>query len=414
MRKYAFIPIILLLMSSAVFAQLEEAEEGENSLNDFLQEDVLGEIESESGAFLESFEVIGSATPRAVDSVFSAFYPGYCGEEWVVYYKGTIITAWLWPSVIVAMIIFFAVALLYMGGQVLQAPKLIATAKDEFYQSMMTVIRVSFIIAMILAANTFYGLAAAGTTGDPIYDSSPDMIDAAMGFARLMVVEMIQNYGLLVMYNMAIHTIYSSTMWVGVSFRAMYNFNLGPVLKPLIDIIGTALQYLSLAISEWMVHIITLCFIKRWTFTLLLPLGMLLRAIPFTRNAGEALMMLIMAMAILYPFMFLFDYEAHKIMSHYLVDVTQGLSTLIARSGIFAIGGTLVVIALLAGGVIVPFFFGGAINIAFEMIRTSAYYIIMMGMLLPFLNIFATLTLAREWARVFDVNVNYLSFMKVI
>jgi len=412
MKKYAFVPIILLLLASVASAQPEDTEE--YTTGDFLQNEVLSEIESEGGTFIESFEVAGSATPRAVDSVFSAFYPGYCGEEWLVYYKGTIITAWLWPSVIVAMIIIFAVTVLYMGGQLLQSPKLIATAKDEFYQSIVTIVRVLFIIGIVLGANTFYSLAAASTSGDAIYQNNPDMIDAAMAFARSMTVEMIQNYGLLVMYNMAIHTIYSSTMWVGVSFRAMYNFNLGPVLKPLIDIIGTALQYLSLAISEWMVHIITLCFIKRWTFTLLLPLGMLLRAIPYTRNAGEALFMLVMALAVLYPFMFIFDYEAHKIMSHYLVDVSDGLATMIARSGIFAIGGTIVVIALLAGGVIFPFFFGGALNIAFELIRISAYYIIMMGMLLPFLNIFVTLTLAREWARTFDVNVNYMSFMKVI
>jgi len=411
--KLISISIMLLLLASVSFAQPEGETEDDNTLSDFLQDDVLGEIEDEGDTFIESFEVIGASTPRAVDSVFSAFYPGYCGEDWVVYHPEIIVNTWLLPAFFVAMIIIFAVTILYMGGQALQSPKLIAMAKDEYYQSIVTIVRVVFIMGMILAGNTFYSLAAAGTD-DPIYENSPDMIDAAMGFARLMVVEMVQNYGLLVMFNMAIHTIYSSTMWVGVSFRAMYNFNLGPVLKPLIDIIGTALQYLSLAISEWMVHIITLCFIKRWTFSLLIPVAMLFRAIPYTRNAGEALFMLIMAMALLYPFMFIFDYEAHKIMSHYLVDVSEGLSTMIARSGLFAIGGTILVIALLAGGVLFPFFFGGAINIAFELVRTSAYYIVMMGMLLPFLNIFVTLTLAREWAKIFDVNVNYLSFMKVI
>ncbi len=240
------------------------------------------------------------------------------------------------------------------------------------------------------------------------------MIDASMAFARLMVAEMVDNYGLLVIYNMVIHTVYSSTMWVGVSFRAMYNFNLGPVLKPIIDILGTILQYLSLAISEWMVHIVMLCFIKRWTFGLFIPLAILLRSIPYTRAAGEALLALVFALATIYPFMFLVDYEAHKLMQWNLTDGRVVLSSFIAKSGIFSIAIPLVAIALLAGGVFIPFFLSGAISIAFELIRSSVYYIVVMSMVLPFLNIFLTLTLAREWAKFFNVTVNYLSFLKII
>lgn len=412
MKKIPAFVLLMLLLSSVSLAQPEE-DADPDSFSNFL-DDFNDEVTSEGGTFLESFETAGGVVPATFDSVFSAFDPGYCGDDWVLYSPGKVISTFFAPSVFVVIIVLIGIAILYMGAQLLQSPQLIAISKDELYQTGMTVLRVVFIMASVMAGTTFYSLAAEGTTGDPVYDNSDDMIDAAMGFARLMVVEMIDNYGLLIVYNMAVHTIYSSTMWVGVSFRAMYNFSLGPVLKPLIDIIGSALQYLSLAISEWMVHIITLCFIKRWTFSLLLPVGILLRAIPYTRNAGEALFMLAMALAVLYPFMFIFDYEAHKIMSGYLVDASEGVSSLIARSGIFAVGGALVVIALLAGGVIFPFFFGGAITVAFELIRTSVYYIIMMGMLLPFLNIFITLTLAREWARVFNVNVNYLSFLKVI
>ena len=33
----------------------------------------------------------------------------------------------------------------------------------------------------------------------------------------------------------------------------------------------------------------------------------------------------------------------------------------------------------LMAGVFVPFFLGGALSVAFELIRTSVYYIVMMG-----------------------------------
>ena len=406
------IALLLLLLSVVSVSHADDYDEDE--YGEFYEGWYKDEIEDEGGTFIEGFETAGESIPIAFESVFSAFDPGYCGQDWVFENPGQIVSTWLAPAAIVAMILLFGVAILYMGGQLLQSPKLIATAKDELWQSIVTIIRVVFIIGTVMSGTLFYGLAKDRIPDDDVYKNSEDMPDAAMTFARKLVVEMIDTYSLLVIYNMAIHTIYSSTMWVGVSFRAMYNFNLGPVLKPLIDIIGTSLQYLSLAISEWMIHIITLCFIKRWTFSLFVPLGMLLRAIPYTRNAGEGLLMLIFALAIIYPFMFIFDYEAHKLMSLNLVEGKDAVSSFLAKSGLFAVGGSLLVIALLMGGMIFPFFFGGAVSIALELVRTSVYYIIMMGMFLPFLNIFVTLTLAREWAKIFNVNVNYLSFLKII
>jgi hypothetical protein len=203
-------------------------------------------------------------------------------------------------------------------------------------------------------------------------------------------------------------------MWFGVTWRAMYSFNLGPVLKPLIDIIGTALQFLSLGISEWMLHIVTLCIIKRWAWGLFIPLGMLLRSFPYTRNGGEALLALTFALVIIYPFMFLFDYEVHKVMQGNLVDASSAVSSFIHKSGILAVFGSVLIIMFLMAGVFMPFFLGGALTLAFELIRGAVYYIVIMSLLLPFLNIFVTLTAAKESAAFFKVDVNFMSFLKII
>lgn len=413
MKKLCMLSI-LFFISMLTVAHAQDGER-EDKFGEYYN-DTMEELKDEGESFVQSFETVSEFIPDTFTSVFSAFDPGYCGDDWIITSPRTVIGTFLAPAIFVAMIIFFSLAVLYMGAQLLQAPALIAIVKDEFYQSIMTVIRVVLIVGMVMASNLWFAMATGSGSGvtDSVYVNSNDVMDAAMGFSRKMVVNMIDSYSLLVMYNMAIHTIYSSTMWVGVSFRAMYNFNLGPVLKPIIDIVGTSLQYLSLAISEWMVHIIVLCFIKRWTWGLFIPLGMLLRAVPYTRNAGEALMMLILAMATLYPLMFIVDYEAHKLLENNLVDGRSALTSFIAKSGLFSIGGALIAVALLAGGVIFPFFLGSAVTIAFELIRTSVYYIVLMGMVLPFLNIFATLTLARELAKIFNVSVNFLSFLKII
>ena len=68
----------------------------------------------------------------------------------------------------------------------------------------------------------------------------------------------------------------------------------------------------------------------------------------------------------------------------------------------------------LMAGVFMPFFLGGALGLAFELIRGAVYYIVIMSLLLPFLNLFVTLTAAKEIAAFFRVDVNFMSFLKII
>ncbi|MEW6721802.1 MAG: hypothetical protein AB1324_00915 [Candidatus Micrarchaeota archaeon] len=399
-----------------LFLALPASASDSNSMSSFFN-NTSATISSQGSSFVEAAGAAGQVLPSTFGTVYDAFGPGNCGDAWLYAYGGLNIVSTLWyvPAVLVAFTVLLGVAIVYMFGQLLSSPQLIALAKDELFQSILTLLRVAFLVGMIAAGETWYGLSAAGTT-DPLYQlpTSRSMIDASMTFSRQMVSEMVNNYSMLLLYNMVIHTIYSSTMWFGVTWRAMYQFNLGPVLKPLIDIIGSALQFLSLGISEWLLHIVTLCLIKKWTWGLFVPLSMLLRAFPYTRQAGEALFALVFALAVFYPFMFVFDYEVHKIMKYNLVDPNKALNSFLHRSGILSVGGLFLVMVFLVGGVLFPFFIGGALNVAFELIRTSVYYIVIMSLFMPFINIFVTLTAAKEIANFFRVDVNFMSFLKII
>jgi hypothetical protein len=86
----------------------------------------------------------------------------------------------------------------------------------------------------------------------------------------------------------------------------------------------------------------------------------------------------------------------------------------VQKSGILAVGGAVVATMFLAAGVFFPFFVGMGINLAIELIQNSIYYVVIMSLLLPFLNIFITLTAAKEIARFFSVDVSFMSFIKVI
>jgi len=414
MRAFKVLLVILLLFSFS-FAQEDDEE---NEMGDYVNR-ITDSLEDTGSEFVKVGKTTITGASSAMESMFLAFQTGDCGEVWAT---DETVNAWLYgPAILAVLVVVFVLAIMYIVGQFINSPQLIASAKDEVYQVMMTAARVVFIAAVIIAANFWFSVTTHDAT-DEVYSSicddsgchKKDMLEAAMAFSRKMVFEMTRTYSGLVLFNMIVHTLYTATMWVGTDFRSMYNFNLGPVLKPFIDLIGMGLQSLSLALGEWIAHMITLCFIKKWAFTFFLPVGVLLRAMPPTRDVGEAIFMLVMALATIYPFMFLVDYETHKLLEPYLVDPMTQVRAMASKMGLFSIAGISLGLMLVGGGVIVPVI-GGVIALgAFELMKNAVYYTIIMGVLLPFLNIFITLTLAREWAKVFNVNVNYMSFMKII
>lgn len=401
--------LLLLLASLAFTAEADDLSDYYDSSTNF--------ISGQGQDFVDAAGAAGQTAPTTFNTVFDSFGPGQCGDNWISASGGlhTIVGGWYAPAVLAALVVVFGVAIIYMIGQLLSSPQLITLAKDELFQSALTFVRVLFLVLMLGGVDIWYSVNAANTN-DPIYNNpnNENMMDASLAFARLMVSDMVNHYSVLLLYNTVIHTLYSSTMWFGVTWRAMYSFNLGPVLKPLIDLVGTALQFLSLGIGEWLLHIVTLCLIKRWTWGLLIPISILLRALPYTRNAGEALFALMFALAVFYPFMFVFDYEAHKIMKFNLVDSHKAVSGFLAKSGLLSVLGGALVMMFLMAGVFMPFFLGTALTLAFELVRSAVYYIVIMSVLLPFLNIFVTLTAAKEIANFFRVDVSFMSFLKII
>jgi hypothetical protein len=408
---------MLLLLFPVVLAENSGSEE--NSFTDFIS-GTAGELQREGEAFIETGETAAGGAASGSLQIFDAFGTGSCGpsQSWNPSDPATIVGTWLIPSFFVVILVSFGITLVYMAGQLLNLPNLVAQAKEEGFQTLLTAIRVVFVILLVWASNMWYTISvpASVASDDLVYAEAGahSMIDGASAVSRFMVVEMVNSYTMLLLYNMLIHTLYSSTMWVGITWRAMYSFNLGPVLKPLIDIIGMALQFLSLGIGEWMMHIVLLCMIKKWMWSIFIPLSLLLRALPHTRGAGEALFALGVSLAVVYPFMFLFDYEVHLLLSENLVNSEDALTSFVQSSGIIGVAASVVVIMFLMAGAFIPFFLGGALNLAFELVKNAVYYVAIMSFFLPFINVFITLTAAREVAKVFNVDVNFMSFLKII
>lgn len=404
MRKLLLLVLVLLPLLSAY----DDTGEYDNYVTG-----AIDEFEREGAAFVETGKIASDAPVSTFTSVYQAFSPGYCGDDWAQRDPYQLISVFLAPAAFTAVVITFALVSLYLFGIFLQLPNLIAIAKEEGFQLVMSVARIFFLIMILTAGGWWYSVSTAAAEDD-IYSKNPDMIDAAMAFARKMVADMVGHFSVLVLFNTVLHTLYSASFSFGWSWPNSFSFSLGPVLKPVVDAVGLALQFLSLGIGEWLMHLITLCFIKRWAFALFIPLSMLMRVFPPTRGAGEALFSITFALALFYPFMFLVDYEIHKVLEPNLADSSSSVKSFVRSSGIFSVLTSVLMFMFFMGGVFIPFFLGGAITLFFELLRNSVYYIVIMSILLPFINIFITLTLAREIARVSQVDVNFMSFLKII
>src|SRR3989338_7239038 len=360
--------------------------------------------------FGEMRDAILAYTSGVAGTLFGSLQGSECSadQDWLDFGKLT----WLLPAIYVATIIIIWLSVIYMFGQLFQLQNLIVFVKEEMFHSFSTIVRVLLILGTLATVDAaWYQYQISGlnpSNPDPVYSNvaSKHYIDAAMVFSLQTIREMNTVFSNLLMYNTVIHTLYTSTLYFGYTWRAMYTFNLGPALKPIIDILGMSMNLFSIGVGEWVLHLFTLCLIKKWTFSLFLPLGMLIRAFPQTRAGGEAIFVLGFALAVIYPFMFVVTYEVHKIMKGsilgnewYSSSRESIMDSFVDSSGLFKVGIMLVSFVFLSAGAFMPVFVEAGLTLVFELVKAAVYYIVILSLFMPFLNIFVTLTVAKEFGK---------------
>jgi hypothetical protein len=366
-----------------------------------------GQLQQSSSfaSFLSSFN------KNTLDAFFQPFF-GTFSTPLTCATPGNYSDVFTYPSVLAGVLIIAGVALMYMAGQILMSPPLIAMAKDEIGVTGRTLAITAFIILWVSTGNQWMNLTASNS-GDPLYQSIAGsgsmMIDAAMEYSKYVAYQTAGTLSALLIYNTFLQTIY-----VGVTLKAMFSFNVGPILKPLVDMFAVVIQFLSASLGEWVLHFMILCFIKKWTWTLFIPVGMLMRAFPQTRDAGNALFGIFFALAAIYPLMIVANYEIYKVTSFAISDSQSALGAFFGQTGVLGSGIYGLALLFTLGSVIMPFIMGAMINLAFELVNNAIYYIVIISLLLPFINIFITLTSAREITRFFGSEINFGSFVKLI
>lgn len=313
------------------------------------------------------------------------------------------------PVLLIAFLFLVVALIMYMIGNFLQSPQVIALAKEEGYMVIFTIALAVFIYVIISVSDM---LSLVMSIYLPIY-SAPTMIDVAINFSFDIGSVLAKDLSVLIFFNGILGFFATSTMYFG-SFENSMVIAPGLALKPLTDVITLLIQLVSVSMAEWLFHIVTLCFIKKWIPVIFIPLGLFLRAIPYTRDGGNAILALSIALVIVYPAMFclqgiVFDLTRPNLdYGGMLLDLFNQLGW----SSVFIAGAA---IYLISQSVLVPIVIFGFGDLTFMLAKEALYMFAVMSLLFPFINIFITMTVAKEIGKtIFYVETNFTAIIRVI
>ncbi|MEW6329266.1 MAG: hypothetical protein AB1468_04060 [Candidatus Micrarchaeota archaeon] len=203
------------------------------------------------------------------------------------------------PVALTAVLIgFFIVAIAYMIGRAFDVRELKQWAKSEFYQAAASAILVVGLIALVdllmgQAASIVAGVAnqqgwAVGRTGNP-FEVAHDILDHTINCAKML-------YRWIFALNMLIEPVEKTAFEVGgIDTQTFW------ALTPLVQAAHYFCSRLSFILIAAYAQRHFLYFIEQTMFTVFLPLGVILRAIPYSRGAGAFLVALSIGLYIVYP-----------------------------------------------------------------------------------------------------------------
>ncbi len=92
-----------------------------------------------------------------------------------------------------------------------------------------------------------------------------------------------------------------------------FDLPLGHFVRPLIDGASFILEFMTLAMGEWMAKYLVLCFTDSYLLTVIFPIGMIFRAIKLTEGLGNNLIAISLSLFFLYPFLLSIDAAIYTI-----------------------------------------------------------------------------------------------------
>jgi len=375
------------LLIALIYISLLLAQDSAPQPADTLTQDVGNSVEQNEWTLLN--EMYSTTGPN-----------GVCGSSGVWNLFG--------PSITMLLVICLAITLVYLLGSLFDSPVLSALAKQEGYEILLTVVIFVGFFSTWGIMNNLVGTFGADDT----------LMGSASQYSKIMIIKIAKDTTALGIFNTILYMYHSAPLKFGTSMYSGVSFNLGPVTRPFIDGIGSSASLLSIAMGEWLANLSLLCFINSVMIPVLLPVGLMLRSVPQLRGGGNALIAFAFALFVVYPMMISINYEAYKLRyGAYSVGATSpiqdSVTHFIAESGF----GSLALIAAgikIVTGKIGLLFWLATISIFIATLKDVIYTVFVLSFFLGLINIFVTLTFARELSRFLGTEINMSAFVKLI
>ncbi len=333
-----------------------------------------------------------------------------------VAFSSSLDSSYFYKSAVNNMIIAFGIsglliALYYMAGSFLNSPKLMAFSKKETYELIMTLFIFIFFTLWFGGQGAFYNLGF-------------NFIGESKTFLSKLIGNLSMYYTIIEAINFILYTLYSFQINLGTAnMGVMFLFQVGPGFKPLITASSYASQLIQIVLGEFVGIRVLFVFIERWLIPYVLPFALLFRSVPFTRSIGNILIAISFALFIIYPFMFYIESKIYEkvfsnvVLSSFKNFFSDFLSIIPSDTGgkitVFAVG---IVFSFLKNPWYTTLFFlsGVIIEIFKQVLYQVAYITVIFGGILPFINIFVTLSLAREISKFLGTDIILAALEKVL
>jgi len=355
---------------------------------------------------------------------------------------------WIGLAIIAIFTMYMVVALLYMGATGFNMPDLLAWCKNELFQITATAI----MLFMLVFAITGVDAATRGMVGQEALDAyhvQPGeyaLMKVAQGYMQCQTQFIWSSYNYLITATAPLAIVYSSTLHVR-PLKMGFSIQPGKFIQPIMDNVNIAVNLMASGTWASKAIYIILMFAQDVMFMVFLPLGVILRSIPFTRAIGGALIAIAIAFYVALPAAVLINsmvYKEHygqmcvpdtpdvipaRLKAlwggtwHYSIDSfaqAQG-GTATASFGkmggalyllfAFAFGGTLLGgAAWLGAGLLM----GVLISAMLAWAREIVFMIVILTFIGGVIEYMITFTFARELSKLLGADIDLTSLMKIL
>lgn len=290
---------------------------------------------------------------------------------------------WIYLVFVGISVLLLSLALVYMVSQIIGKHEWVVWIKDEFYQTMISVIIVVMLIIVLSAVCDLFKNIS-GTGQDPfaiahtflddlVWDKTINL--ATRAFQDSLICQLVSGY---------------KTQMGPPSLGISYQQSMGlRTIATDFDFLYTLFAGLS---ASLMVQDIGLSVIQAFAFRIMLPIGILLRVFPFIRKAGAMLIALSLGLYIVFPMCFVMD----KVL---LDSVMPGISSELAWN-VNTISSTYMEPFVLV--IVSPLLPWAIIELVY--LIQQAALLVPQALFLPTLNLVITLTFVKSATRVLSEN----------